>query len=187
MVSSVEAVSELARDPSNSERNDGTQSKDRHRNGPRPVVTALCADSETADGSSAAVVDTLRACRCPSEQSVDDYFAQLNDAQRPHLEKLRELSIAADPEAREELKWNLPVYVRGDKTNLWMLQNFKNHCSLRFSPPFFSTQKAAVEAAGLESGEGFVKLPYDRELPTELLKSLMQARVKEYEVVGEDR
>jgi hypothetical protein len=27
--------------------------------------------------------------------------------------------------------------------NLWMLQNFKNHCSLRFSPPFFATQKSA--------------------------------------------
>ena len=40
------------------------------------------------------------------------------------------------------------MYVRGEKTNLWMLQNFKNHCSLRFSPPFFATRKAAVEAAG---------------------------------------
>jgi putative acetyltransferase len=38
-------------------------------------------------------------------------------------------------------------------------------------PPFFATQKAAVEAAGYEAGEGFVKLPYERELPTELLKA----------------
>jgi uncharacterized protein YdhG (YjbR/CyaY superfamily) len=117
----------------------------------------------------------------PKRKSVDDFFAQLSDGQRPHLETLRKLSLEADPEAQEELKWNLPVYVRGEKTNLWMLQNFKKHCSLRFSPPFFGTQKAAVEAAGYESGEGFIKLPYDRELPTELLKALMQARVEEYE------
>jgi uncharacterized protein YdhG (YjbR/CyaY superfamily) len=120
----------------------------------------------------------------PKRKSVDDYFAQLNDVQRPHLESLRRLSIDADPEAREELKWNLPVYVRGDKTNLWMLQNFKNHCSLRFSPPFFATQKAAVEAAGYEAGAGFIKLPYEGDLPTELLKALMQARVEEYEKTG---
>jgi uncharacterized protein YdhG (YjbR/CyaY superfamily) len=120
----------------------------------------------------------------PKRKSVDDYFAQLNVVQRPHLESLRKLSIAADPEAREELKWNLPVYVRGDKANLWMLQNFKNHCSLRFSPPFFATQKAAVEAAGYEFGEGFIKLPYDRELPTELLKTLMKARIKDYKTSG---
>jgi len=120
----------------------------------------------------------------PKRASVDDYFAQLSDVQRPHLEALRELSRHADPEAREELKWNLPVYVRGEKANLWMLQNFKNHCSLRFSPPFFATQKTAVEAAGYEAGEGFIKLPYDRELPTELLTALMQARVEEYEATG---
>jgi uncharacterized protein YdhG (YjbR/CyaY superfamily) len=120
----------------------------------------------------------------PKRKSVDDFIAQLDDVQRPHLEALRKLSLDADPEAREELKWNLPTYVRGDKANLWMLQNFKHHSSLRFSPPFFATQKAAVEAAGYEAGEGFIKLPYDRELPTKLLKALMRARVKDYEKTG---
>ena len=121
----------------------------------------------------------------PKRASVDDFFAQLNDVQRPHLEALRVLSLAADPTAREELKWNLPVYVRGTNTNLWMLQNFKKHCSLRFSPPFFATQKVAVEAAGYKAGEGFIKLPYDGELPTELLKALMRARVEDYERTGD--
>jgi uncharacterized protein YdhG (YjbR/CyaY superfamily) len=120
----------------------------------------------------------------PTRSSVEDFFAQLTDRQRPHLEVLRELSQEADPEAREELKWNLPVYVRGENTSLWMLQNFKNHCSLRFPPPFFASQKAAVGAAGFEAGEGFIKLPYDRELPTQLVKELMRARVEEYEATG---
>jgi uncharacterized protein YdhG (YjbR/CyaY superfamily) len=120
----------------------------------------------------------------PRRSSVDDFFAQLNDVQRPHLEALRALSLAADADARETLKWNLPVYVRGKNTSLWMLQNFKNHCSLRFPPPFFATQKAAVEDAGYEAGAGFIKLPYDRELPTALLKALMRARVEEYETTG---
>jgi uncharacterized protein YdhG (YjbR/CyaY superfamily) len=122
----------------------------------------------------------------PKRSSVDDFFKQLTDVQRPHLTALRKLSLAADPQAREELKWNLPTYVQGENTNLWMLQNFKNHCSLRFSPRFFATQKDSVEAAGYEAGEGFIKLPYDRDLPTELLKALMQARIKDYEVTGAD-
>jgi uncharacterized protein YdhG (YjbR/CyaY superfamily) len=120
----------------------------------------------------------------PKRSSVEDFMAKLSDVQRPHLEELRKLSLEADPQAREQLKWNLPVYVRGEKTNLWMLQNFKNHCSLRFPPPFFATQKAAVEAAGYDAGEGFIKLPYDRELPTELLRALMAARVQEFETTG---
>ncbi len=117
----------------------------------------------------------------PKRASVDDFFAQLSDGQRPHLETLRELSLSADPKAREELKWNLPVYVRGEKTNLWTLQNFKHHCSLRFSPQFFATQRAAVRAVGYEAGEGFIKLPYDQDLPTDLLRALMRARVEDYE------
>jgi uncharacterized protein YdhG (YjbR/CyaY superfamily) len=112
----------------------------------------------------------------PKRSSVDDFLAQLQDVQRPHLEALRELSLDADPDAREELKWNLPVYVRGENTNLWMLQNFKDHC--------FATQKAAVEAAGYDAGEGFIKLPYERELPTDLVEALMRARVEEYEATG---
>jgi len=117
----------------------------------------------------------------PKRTSVDDYFAQLDDVQRPHLDALRTLSAEVDPEAREVLKWNLPVYVRGENTNQWMLQNFKRHCSLRFSPEFFGGQKAAVESAGYEFGEGFIKLPYTRELPIDLLKALMLARVAEFE------
>ncbi|GAA4630731.1 iron chaperone [Mycolicibacterium sediminis] len=120
----------------------------------------------------------------PNRKSVDDFFAQVTDVQRPHLEALRELSRAADPQAREELKYNVPVYVRDDKANLWMLQNFKNHCSLRFTPEFFETQRALVEEAGYESGSGFVKLPYGRELPLDLLEKLMRARVAEFDATG---
>lgn len=117
----------------------------------------------------------------PKRTSVDDYFAQLEEVQRPHLEALRALSVEVDPKAREMLKWNLPVYVRGENTNQWMLQNFKHHCSLRFSPEFFASQKEAVAAAGCEFGAGFIKLPYNRELPTKVLTTLMRARVREFE------
>lgn len=120
----------------------------------------------------------------PKRASVDDFFEHLDDVARPHLQALRALSRDADPRAREELKWNVPVYVRGENTNLWMLQNFKNHCSLRFSPEFFATQKTAVEAAGYEAGAGFIKLPYNRELPAELLRALMRARVEDYEAAS---
>jgi uncharacterized protein YdhG (YjbR/CyaY superfamily) len=120
----------------------------------------------------------------PRRTSVEDYFEKLTPEQRPHLEQLREMSLAADPQAREELKWNLPVYTRDEKNRLWMLQNFKHHCSLRFPPRFFGDHKAEVEAAGYEAGEGFIKLPYDREIPVALCQALMQARIDEYEATG---
>jgi uncharacterized protein YdhG (YjbR/CyaY superfamily) len=120
----------------------------------------------------------------PKRASVEDYFEQLDDRQRPHLEQLRRLSLESDPAAEEKLAWNLPVYVRDGKTRLWMLQNFKNHCSLRFPPRFFGPHKAEVEAAGYETGAGFIKLPYDREIPPALCRELMAARIAEYEATG---
>jgi uncharacterized protein YdhG (YjbR/CyaY superfamily) len=120
----------------------------------------------------------------PRRASVADYFERLEPEQQAHLGLLRNLSREADPEAREELKWNLPVYVRGKNDRLWMLQNFKRHCSLRFPPRFFAAHKAEVEAAGYEAGEGFIKLPYDREIPVELCRRLLRARTVEYETTG---
>lgn len=117
----------------------------------------------------------------PKRSNVDDFFAQLTDDQRPHLESLREMSRAVAPGAREELKWNLPVYVCGENTNIWTIQNFTKHCSLRFSTTFFAAHRAAVAAAGYEAGAGFVKLPYARELPVDFLQSLMRARLQDYQ------
>lgn len=120
----------------------------------------------------------------PRRTSVADFFEKLGDHQRPHLETLRRLSLEADPKAEEKLAWNLPVYARDGKNRLWMLQNFKAHCSLRFPPRFFGPHAEEVRAAGYEPGEGFVKLPYDREIPVELCRRLMLARVAEYEETG---
>lgn len=113
----------------------------------------------------------------PKRSDPEEYFAQLEPHQRPHMEALRELSRRVAPEAVEVLKWNLPTYVLEDNTSLWMLQNFKKHCSLRFSPKFFTQHQGRVEAAGQEYGAGFVKLPYDQPLPLDLLESLMSDRL----------
>ncbi len=120
----------------------------------------------------------------PKRTSVEDFFSKLGDHQRPHLEELRRLSLDADADAEEKLAWNLPVYVRDGKTRLWMLQNYKNHCSLRFPPRFFASHRAEVEAAGYEAGEGFIKLPYDRAIPADLCRKLMRSRIAEYETTG---
>ena len=114
---------------------------------------------------------------------VADYYAQLSDDQLPYLEKLRELSRAAAPDLVETLHWNNPVFLK-DGTRLWMLQAFKRHCSLRFPPAQFGEHRAEVEAAGFEAGEGFIKLPYDRPLPVDLLKRLLQYRLADFEATG---
>lgn len=119
----------------------------------------------------------------PKRSDVADYYTQLPEVAVPHLTKLRELCQAGMPDAVEELKWNNPTFIQDD-TRLVMLQSFQQHCSLRFPTRQFATQADAVEAAGYEAGAGFIKLPYDRDLPVALLEQLIKARLDEFEATG---
>ena len=119
----------------------------------------------------------------PKRADLDDYYARLPAVAVRHLTKLRELCRKGLPEAEEVLHWNSPAFVQ-DGTRLVMLQSFKQHCSLRFPTRLFALQREAVEAAGYEAGEGFIKLPYDRDLPNALLKRLIKARLDEFESTG---
>ena len=119
----------------------------------------------------------------PKRDHLDDYYAQLPDVATPHLTKLRSLCRAGLPKGEEVLHWNNPAFVQ-DGTRLLMLQSYKQHCSLRFPTRQFAAQREAVDAAGYETGEGFIKLPYDRDLPVGLLKRLIKARLAEFEATG---
>jgi uncharacterized protein YdhG (YjbR/CyaY superfamily) len=119
----------------------------------------------------------------PKRANLDDYYARLPAVAAPHLAKLRELCQKGLPKAEEALHWNNPAFVQ-DGTRLVMLQSYKQHCSLRFPTRLFASQREAVEAAGYEAGEGFIKLPYDRDLPVALLNQLIKARLDEFEATG---
>lgn len=119
----------------------------------------------------------------PRRADADDFFAQLAEHQRPHLTLLRELSLTADRRIEEVLHWNLPAYVLDGKRQ-WILQAYKQHCSLRFPTRFFAAHKAEVEAAGHEAGEGFIKLTYDRPVPEDLCKRLIRGRLDEFAATG---
>lgn len=119
----------------------------------------------------------------PKRADLGDYYDQLGDVAVPHLARLRELCQKGLPKADEALHWNNPAFVQ-DGTRLVMLQSFKQHCSLRFPTRQFASQRDVVEAAGFEAGEGFIKLPYDRDLPVALLQQLIKARLDEFEATG---
>jgi len=115
--------------------------------------------------------------------SLDDFYASLAEAARPHLAELRQLGRSAAPRASEQLKWNQPAFVQNG-VMLFMLQAFKGHCSLRLPLRIVGEHKAEIAAAGYESGEGFLRLPYDRPVPAALCRALIGYRVAEFEATG---
>ena len=118
----------------------------------------------------------------PKRSSVEDFLSNLEDRQRGHLDRLRALSLDADDALVEGLAWNTPAYTL-DGDRLWMLQAFKNHCSVRFSTDWFADHQAEVVEAGHDHGAGFLKLPYDREVPDDLVRALLSARIADARAV----
>jgi len=117
----------------------------------------------------------------PKVASVEEYFARLGEVERPHLETLRELSLAgaAETGVEEALKFNTPAYVK--PTMVWMLQCFKNHCSIRFPVPFFADYRDEAAAAGYDAIEGALKIRWDQEVPEELVAKLIKARIEDFD------
>ncbi|WP_153505469.1 iron chaperone [Cumulibacter manganitolerans] len=111
----------------------------------------------------------------PKRKSVEDFFSSLEPHQRPHLDKLREISRSYQPRVSEELRFNQPAYVAEGQQ--WMLQAFGKHCSLRFDPEFFVEHQNEVTEAGYEHGAGFLKIPYDQDVPEELCRGLIEAKL----------
>ncbi|MCI1746649.1 MAG: DUF1801 domain-containing protein [Acidipropionibacterium sp.] len=115
--------------------------------------------------------------------NVADYYERLPEIAQPHLAALRGLCRGELPDAEEVLHWNTPAFVQ-DGTRLLMLQSFKKHASLRFPTRYFASVEHEVVSAGFEAGAGFIKLPYDVELPIELLRRLIAGRRVEFESTG---
>lgn len=116
----------------------------------------------------------------PKVASVEEFFDRLEPHQRPHLEKLRELSLAGceGTEISEALKYNFPAYA--GTTMAWTLQSFKNHCAIRFPVLFFQQWKERAAATGLDVIEGSIKIRWDQELPEALIGEMVAARVADY-------
>jgi len=117
----------------------------------------------------------------PKVASVDEFFARLGETERPHLEALREISLAeaAGAGVAEELKWNFPAYTLG--TMVWTLQCFKKHCSIRFPVSFFAPYRDEVAAAGYEAIEGALKIRWDQPVPSELIHRLIADRIADFQ------
>jgi uncharacterized protein YdhG (YjbR/CyaY superfamily) len=73
-----------------------------------------------------------------------------------------------------------PPYAFG--SILFVFAGYKRHANFVFTP---STKEAfADRLQDFDTGKGSIKLPYDDEIPTELLTEMIAHRIREFEVDG---
>ena len=105
---------------------------------------------------------------CVKPQTVDEYIAIQEEALRPKLQELRSVLQAALPDAQERISWSMPTYWRG--RNILHFAAAKKHIGL-----YPGGEAAAVFAEELKEydvSKGTIRLPWDKELPVELIQRI---------------
>lgn len=107
--------------------------------------------------------------------TVDEYIEGAPAEAREHLRALRAILNEAAPQATEGIKWGHAVLE--EKRILFSMAAHKAH--INFMPTGQSLDPFREELAELKTGKDTIQLPYDKPLPTALLRKIAAHRVKD--------
>ncbi len=110
-------------------------------------------------------------------ETIDEYILAQNEAVQPRLREIREIFRAAFPDAEERISWSMPTYWKG--RNILHFAASKKHLGLY--PGGEATTVFAEELKEYDVSKGTIRLPWNKELPTELIQTIARWCYKEYE------
>ena len=105
---------------------------------------------------------------CEKPKTIDDYILLQDENIRPKLNEVREILRSAIPDAEERISWSMPTYWKGQ--NLIHFAASKKHIGIY--PGGEATTIFADELAGIDVSKGTIRLPYDKELPADLIAKI---------------
>ena len=105
---------------------------------------------------------------CGKPQTIDEYIASQDEAVQPKLREIRAILQAALPDAQECISWSMPTYRKS--RNIIHFAASKKHLGLY--PGGEATTVFSEELEGIDVSKGTIRLPYDKELPAELITKI---------------
>ena len=113
---------------------------------------------------------------CMKPQNIEEYIA-VQDAQvQPRLKEVRDILAEALPEAEERISWSMPTFWKG--RNIIHFAAAKKHIGLY--PGDGATEAFKKELTGFDVSKGTIRLPYDQELPADLIAGIARWCYEEY-------
>ena len=109
--------------------------------------------------------------------TVDDYIAGFPSPLKKLLSAMRKTIKSAAPNAEELISYQMPAYKY--KGVLVYFAAFEKHIGFYATPTGHSAFKK--ELSQYKTGKGSVQFPYTEPLPLDLVKRIVQFRVKENE------
>jgi uncharacterized protein YdhG (YjbR/CyaY superfamily) len=107
-------------------------------------------------------------------KNVDEYIAQVPKEVQEKLQELRAVIKSTAPGAEERISYGMPHYFY--KGRLVYFQLWKKHIGLYVPTPVLEEHKS--ELKGYETTNATVRFPLDEKLPLDLIKKLVEARVR---------
>ncbi len=107
-------------------------------------------------------------------KAVDAYIAAAPKAAQPHLRQLRKLIKEVAPKAEERISYGMPYFdYRG---RLIYYSAFKNHIG--------GEAAKHKELSKFMTGKGTYRFPLDQPMPVDLIRKLVEARVRKNEATS---
>jgi uncharacterized protein YdhG (YjbR/CyaY superfamily) len=109
--------------------------------------------------------------------TVDEYLATMPAATRAKLESIRQTIREAAPEATEKIAYEIPTFVFHG--NLVHFAGYEHH--IGFYPASSGVREFADELESYETSKGTIRFPLDAEVPLDLVRRIVEFRVRENE------
>ena len=107
---------------------------------------------------------------------IDKYISKFPADVQSRLNEIRTVVREAAPEALENISYGMPAYKTNGKPLVYFAA-YKNHIGLYATP---SGHKAFAQELSLyKQGKGSVQFPHNKPLPIDLIKRIVEFRVKE--------
>jgi uncharacterized protein YdhG (YjbR/CyaY superfamily) len=108
--------------------------------------------------------------------SVDTYIATFPENVQKILERIRMTVMRAAPEAAETISYGMPAYRYKGKVIIYFA-GYQNHIGVYATP--LAHKVFQNELYGYKQGRGSVQFPIDKPMPLDLIKRMVQFRVKQ--------
>lgn len=109
-------------------------------------------------------------------KSINEYIAEFPPEVQMVLEEMRALIRASTPGATETISYAIPTFDLNGK-HLVYFAGFKNH--IGFYPTASGVEAFKEELKPYKSAKGSVQFPLGQPLPTDLIRRIVEFRVKE--------
>jgi uncharacterized protein YdhG (YjbR/CyaY superfamily) len=115
-------------------------------------------------------------------KSVEQYINNFPKDIQTLLEKVRTTIVEIAPEAVEGIAYGMPAYKTNGKPLVYFA-GFKKHIGFYATPS--GHKEFANELSKYKQGKGSVQFPHEKQIPIDLVKRIVEFRVKENNLKNE--